>query len=183
MGHPHEITPLTAGNIAPDFTLTDALSGARIRLHDWLGQIVVLDFWSVECPWSQRYDAYFAVLITPEMAAQGVRLALINSNAHETVEQIQAAARERGLPGPVLHDAGNQVADAYGALTTPHVFVVERDGRIVYQGAVDDRNFRQPEARVHYLDDALQAILTGERPTVSNTPTYGCTIVRVFENS
>ena len=174
------IKPLQAGEAAPDFTLPDILNGKPVRLHNWLGQIVILNFWSVECPWSQRYDSYFASLITPE-SDQGVHLALINSNMTETVDQIRAAANERGFDSPVLRDEGNRVADAYGALTTPHVFVVGRDGRIAYQGAVDDRNFRQPEPTQHYLDDALQAILSGEPPPAPNTPTYGCTIVRVQE--
>jgi peroxiredoxin len=175
-----QIVPLPVGAVAPDFTLTDALSGETYSLSELAGQIVVLDFWSGECPWSRQYDAYF-IERAPEWAAQGIVLLHINSNANETPADIDEVADELGISVPILHDTGNVVADAYGAVTTPHVFVVGPDGRLAYRGAVDDRSFRQREATVNYLDNALAALLAGQRPDPAETQPYGCAIMRQYD--
>jgi hypothetical protein len=70
------------------------------------------------------------------------------------------------------------VADLYQALTTPHVFVIDRDGILRYAGAVDDVSFRQRRPTRFYLDEAVEALLDGQLPAVAETPAYGCTIVR-----
>lgn len=174
-----DITPLTPGTAAPDFKLTDILSGDEVRLSALRGQVVVLNFWSAECPWSRYYDEYFAVRAS-EWAGQGIWLLHIASNATESPDDIEQKAHELGVNAPVLYDPGNEVADAYGALTTPHLFVIDAGGVIVYQGAVDDRSFRQPEPTANYLDAALDAVRAHRLPDPAQTPAYGCTIVRDF---
>jgi peroxiredoxin len=146
-------------------------------LSDLRGQLVVLDFWSHECPWSRRYDPYFAGQVEA-WAGRGIRFLAVNSNADEADEAVRATLAECGLPFDVLRDAGNVVADAYGALTTPHVYVLDREGRLAYRGAVDDLTWRQVEPRVHYLDEALAALLAGRAPERAVTAPRGCTIVR-----
>lgn len=170
-------TPLTPGSAAPDFSLIDVVSGESVTLAALMGRGVVLNFWSVECPWTRYYDDYLA-----ERGAvwgeNGVSLVLVNSNANEAPEEMRDMADAYEMHGPILHDAGNAVADAYGAITTPHIFVIHPDGLIVYQGAIDDRSFRQPEPTVNYLDAAVEALLAGRYPEIAETPSYGCTIVR-----
>ncbi len=83
-----------------------------------------------------------------------------------------------GMGGPILHDPGALVADLYGAIATPHLFVISPAMTVIYQGAVDDRSFRQPEPTTNYLDAAVQALMVGGLPAVAETPAYGCTIVR-----
>ncbi len=172
-----EITPLPVGTLAPDFLLPDVLSQGSIKLSALRGQIVVISFWSMECPWSRHYDGYLAGLPTA-WGDQDVRLLLIDSNLNETVEAMRQLAGEIGMPGPLLHDADCAVANDYGALTTPHIFIVDQTGKLAYQGAIDDRNFRQKEATVNYLDAAVEALLAGRAPDPAETPAYGCTIVR-----
>lgn len=174
-----EIVPLSPGEEAPGFTLTDIFSGEEVQLGALRGQVVVLNFWSGECPWSRQYDAIFAVRAA-EWAEQGIRLLHIESNANEPPEEAARRAVELGVNAPILHDPRNEVADAYGALTTPHAFVIDPAGRVAYQGAVDDRSFRQREATVNYLDAAVEALLSGQPPDPAETPAYGCTIVRHF---
>jgi peroxiredoxin len=170
-------TPLLPGSAAPDFTLTDVVTGVPVTLSAVIGRGVVLNFWSVECPWTRYYDDYFV-----ERAAVwgkfGVSLIMINSNANESREEMHDMADAYGMGGPILHDIGSVVADAYGAITTPHIFVIHPEGLIIYQGAIDDRSFRQPEPTVNYLDLAVEALLAGESPAIAETPAYGCTIVR-----
>jgi peroxiredoxin len=170
--------PLTPGTQAPDFTLPD-LEGQTIQLGALRGKIVVITFWSVNCPWAQKYDAYFEQR-SAEWGRAGIVLLAINSNADEPPEHIRDAVDERGLTFRVLLDEGNPVADAYGALTTPHVYIVDQDGVIVYQGAVDDTTFRQREPTVNYVDEAVAALLAGDALQHTETPAVGCTIVRSF---
>ena len=172
-----DIVSLALGAPAPDFELPAVNGDQTVRLSDLRGHVVVIDFWSSECPWSQRYDPYFSERM-PVWAEQGIRFLAVNCNADETDEQVRVALAEHGLPFTVLRDAGNVVADAYGAITTPHVFVVDRDGKLAYRGAVDDRTFRQKVATVKYLDEALAALLAGRAPEQAHTKARGCTIVR-----
>ena len=168
---------LTIGGPVPDFDLPVIDGEESIRLSDLRGQIVVIDFWSHECPWSQRYEPYFAEQVGT-WAQQGIRLLVINSNANESDVEVRAALDERRLSFTVLRDAGNAVADAYGAITTPHVYVIDREGQLAYRGAVDDLNWRQTEPNVHYLDEALAALLAGKAPEQAVSQPRGCTIVR-----
>ncbi len=158
---------------APDFTLPD-LNGTPHRLSDYRGRIVVLNFWSAECPWSARGDETLRAYLD-EWGA-GVVLLPIASNANEPREMLSRVARERGLP-LVLHDASRKVAEAYQAQTTPHLFVIDPQGILRYQGALNDITFRRKTPTRHYLKDAVNALLRGESPQPAETPPYGCTIV------
>jgi peroxiredoxin len=170
--------PLPPGAPAPDFTLPD-LAGQSVRLSALRGEIVVIVFWSVNCPWARRYDGYFDRKAA-EWARKGIVLLAIDSNADESPESIREAVRERGLTFRVLLDEGNRVADAYGAVTTPHVIIIDRDGIVAYHGAVDDVTFRQREPTVNYVDEAVMAMLVEAPLPHAVTPAYGCTIVRAF---
>jgi peroxiredoxin len=175
-----EVIPLQSGSEAPDFTLNNVITGEPITLSDLRGQAVIINFWSLECPWSRKFDEYFLTR-APEWEAAGLWLLFIDSNDNEAIYDIQDLVEEIGIPNPVLRDPGNRVADHYGALTTPHIFVIAANGIIVYQGAVDDRSFRQQEATINYLDAAVDALLGGRRPDPADTTAYGCTIVRRFD--
>jgi hypothetical protein len=92
---------------------------------------------------------------------------------------LRSVSGERGLP-LLLHDPDQQVADLYGAQTTPHLFVVDPEGILRYQGALDDVTFRRRVPTQQYLLQAVAALLAGELPEVDQTPVYGCMIVRAF---
>lgn len=159
---------------APDFTLPD-LDGAIHRLGDTRGRITIVNFWSAECPWSARADA----VLLPWLAGWGERVAYLPlaCNANEPPELLAEQARERGL-SLLITGAGRGVVDAWGAATTPHVFVVDPSGILRYRGAFDDITFRQRTATRHYLREAVEALLAGRLPDPAETPAYGCAIVR-----
>lgn len=164
------------GEPVKDFRLKTA-SGEFLSLEQFRGNVVVIVFWSAECPVSTEYDAFFNALFGRYSEGQIVVLG-IDSNVHYGQDEIVTAVAERGVRFPVLRDADATIADYFGALTTPHVFIVDAAGRLAYAGAVDDRTFRQPEATVNYVDQALDALLAGETPPTTETQPYGCTIVR-----
>lgn len=159
---------------APDFDLPD-VHGAHHRLSDYCGRIVIVDFWSAECPHSERTDHYLLELVAGWKG--DVALLSVAANRSESRQMVEEAATTRRLP-VVLIDAEQSVADLYQAVTTPHVFVIDRDGSLRYRGAVDDITFRQRTATRFFLRDAVEALLRGELPDPAESPAYGCAIVR-----
>ncbi len=172
-------SPLVPGQSAPAFTLLD-LQGQPYSLPGAPGKVVVLNFWSAECPGSARVDQE----IQPFLARWGSRVAwwLVASNANEPPDLLlqaaqERAARERGA-GPVLHDPHNRVADLYGAQTTPHLFVIDTQGILRYQGSFDDVTFRRRIATRGYVVEAVEALLAARQPEISEVPACGCAIIR-----
>jgi peroxiredoxin len=159
---------------APDFELPD-LNGILHRLSDDRGRIVIVNFWSCECPHSERTDS----AITAKLAQWGgdVVVLSIASNRNEKLEDVKKVSEARRLP-IVLLDADCRVADLFDAQTTPHVFVIDRGGILRYRGAVDDATFRQRKPARFFLDEAVESLLAGHSPALTETPAYGCTIVR-----
>jgi len=159
---------------APDFELPD-LQGNLHELSDYRGKIVIVNFWSAECPHSERTDrSTMACLV---QWGGDVELLSVASNRSESAQVVEEVAKVRRLP-KVLMDAGHVVADLYEAVATPHVFVVDKDGILRYRGAVDDVKFRQPQATRFFLEEAVEALLEGHLPALTETPAYGCAIVR-----
>jgi peroxiredoxin len=167
-------TMISTGLPAPDFSLPD-LDGQLHTLSSARGRVAVVNFWSAECPLSERADR--EVLVYLEGWGQAVRYFTIAANTNEPTELIRQVSQERGL-SLVLRDHDQRIADAYGAQTTPHFFVVDRIGVLRYQGALDDVTFRQRTATRFYLKQAVEALLAGRKPDMDQTPAYGCTIVR-----
>ena len=158
----------------PDFELPD-LNGSTHRLSDHRGRIVIVNFWSCECPHSERTDK--AILSMFVQWQENVSMLTIASNRNESAEALKEAAESRRLP-QVLHDADCAVANLFDAQTTPHVFVIDKDGILRYRGAVDDVTFRQWKPTRFFLDEAVESLLAGQLPTLTESPAYGCVIVR-----
>ena len=165
------------GQMIGDFTLTD-LQGKAHTLSQYRGKIVLLDFWSATCPFSARYEERLKAIAT-EYASQGVVTLAIDANKTEPLELVQRVAAERRVPFPILIDPGNRIADQLGGLTTPHVFLLDAQRRLVYQGAIDDEGLRPKPVTHRYLRDALDALLAGRAVTTSRTEPIGCSIKRV----
>jgi peroxiredoxin len=159
---------------APDFELPD-LQGNSHKLSDYRGRVVIVNFWSAECPHSERTDRSTMACLVQWGA--DVEMLSIAANRNESPQLVEEVANARRIP-TVLLDADHTVADLYGALTTPQAFVVDRDGILRYRGAVDDVTFRQRKATRFFLEQAVEALLDGRSPEIQETPAYGCTIVR-----
>jgi len=159
---------------APDFELPD-LEGKLHKLSDYRGRIVIVNFWSAECPHSERTDrSTMACLV---QWGEGVVMLPIAANRSESAQMVEEAANTRRLP-TVLMDAEQIVTDLYEAVATPHVFVIDREGILRYRGALDDVRFRQPGVTRFYLEEAIEALLDGRDPALEETLAYGCAIVR-----
>lgn len=168
------MTFMQINEAAPDFELPD-LQGICHALGSYRSRIVIVNFWSAECPHSERTDRYLVDSL--ELWGGEVVMLSIAANRSESAQGVAEAANARRLP-TVLIDAEQAVVNLYEALTTPHVFLVDRQGLLRYRGAVDNITFRQRQAIRFFLQEAVEAVLHGRAPEVSETPAYGCAIVR-----
>ena len=173
----------TVGALAPDFSL-GATDGQVHKLSEARGQVVVLEWFNPDCPFIQEAHGKGALETRPaSLAAEGVRWIPINSNTTGATGsdpgQNAAAVSRYALPGPVWMDPTGAVGRAYGASTTPHLFVIDAQGVLIYVGAPDNAPLGQlsgGEARVDYLGDAVRAAKEGTPPTTPRTKAWGCTV-------
>ena len=160
---------------APEFELPD-LDGGVHKLSDYRGQVVIIDFWSCECPHVERTDRLIADWCEQKWGRY-VSLLRVASNASESPLVLKEAVARKHIP-LLLLDEGSIVASLYAAQTTPHVFVINDTGRLRYRGAVDDTNFARRQPTRFYLEEAVDAVLSGKAPAVTDTQPYGCAIIR-----
>jgi thiol-disulfide isomerase/thioredoxin/mono/diheme cytochrome c family protein len=172
---------------AADFELQDVRSGRAVKLADFFNQgtptknIVVLVFTGVACPIGDLYMPTLGAL-AEAYKDKGVKFLAINSNAHDTIDQVADHARRFTVPFPVLKDPGNVVADVNLVERTCEVFVIAGMREIRYRGAIDDQyglGTRKDAPTHRYLADALDAILAGRKVATSVTPVAGCPLDRV----
>ena len=179
-------TTLRIGEPAPDFTLKDVRTGDDVKLSDFKGdKIVVVTFQSTKCPWNyMRPEAGYERVLYPlsqAYAAKDVVFLAINSNASESAESLKAYAEEHETPYPILKDPGNEVADAYGGKTTPHFFLIDKQGILRYQGGYEQSPTNPQKCGQmdeQYLVPAIEAVLAGAEPAQTVTKSKGCTIER-----
>ncbi len=143
-------------------------------------EAVAVIFTCNHCPYARAWEGRI-VSIQNDYADQGVQVLAINANDAEKYPddgfpRMHQRAEEKNFTFPYLHDESQEVASAYGAERTPEVFLFDGDRKLVYHGAVDD-NYDDPDAvQENYLRDAVEAVLSGQGLSVSQTRTVGCTI-------
>lgn len=164
------------GDTAPDFTLPD-LKGAQVTLSKIEG-VRVLEWVNPDCPFVQRhYTAGTMKKLAADYGAKGVTWLTINSTNYMTAEANQKFAEAHALTQTILLDPSGAVGHLYGAATTPHMFVIDAGGKIVYAGAIDsDPRGTGGAAVTNYVAAALDELLAGKPVTTSETTPYGCSV-------
>jgi peroxiredoxin len=164
---------------APTFRLR-GVDGAEHSLEDYGdAEALVLVQSCNHCPYVQAWEGRMKA-IQREYADRGVRLVAINSNdadshPEDSFDEMERRGKREGFNFDYLWDEDQSVARALGSERTPEVFLFDRDRRLVYHGAIDDS--RDESGVTHeYLRDALEAVLEGSEPAVSETPPSGCTV-------
>lgn len=164
------------GKEVSDFTLQD-LQGQSVSLSSFRGKPVMIHFWSAKCPFVVRYEERLKA-ITRDYAGK-VTVLGINPNVNDTLEETIQVSGKRGVNYPILMDPGNKIADQFGAVTTPHIFIIDAQGKLVYEGAVDNQGWNEGKTPdKHYVRDALDALLAGKKIEKNKTRTAGCTVKR-----
>jgi peroxiredoxin len=172
------------GKPAPDFTATD-ITGKTHRLSDYKGKIVVLESYNYDCPFVRNHYKTGAMQeLQSELTQKGVVWFVVNSvhpghANYRTREAAQKEWNELGIKATAwLDDSSGAIGKAYGMRTTPHMFVIDKDGTLVYEGAIDDRpsSSGDPRKARNYVREVVNKLLAGEKPEVTQTRPYGCSV-------
>lgn len=169
------------GTNAPGFQLK-GVDGKSYSLSDFKGKVVVLEWVNPHCPFSDRHAREKTMTELAKQHGEVVWLGINSTNPRsdnfETPADYQAYIQQQGISYPVLYDESGATGHAYGARTTPHMFIVDPQGKIAYNGAIDDDpSGRKPKAqRVNYVGNGLNSERTGGKPDPAATKPYGCTV-------
>jgi peroxiredoxin len=173
------------GEGAPQFALTDT-NGKALALSDFKGKYVVLEWFNHQCPFvGKHYKSRNMQQLQKTYTGQGVIWLSINSThpkhqEYRNAEQSNALMKIAGAsPTAVLLDSEGKVGALYGAKTTPHMFVVNPDGVLIYAGAIDDKRSTDVEdikGAKNFVSAALNEAISGNKVTVANTASYGCSV-------
>lgn len=167
------------GDVAPDWKELPGIDGKKLSLADLKKkEVVVLAFICNSCPYAVDYEDRL-ISFAKKYSEKSSPVALVAVNVNKVDEDLPAMmkkkAKEKGFNFPYLFDETQQIAKDYGAGFTPEFFVLNRDRKIVYMGAMDD----SPDAdnvKRRYLDEAIAAALDGKLPEVRETVPIGCRI-------
>jgi peroxiredoxin len=164
---------------APPFDLP-GIDGRRHSLNDYAAKPALAVVWSCNhCPYVQAWEGRM-IELQREFGDRGFHLVAVNSNDAEnypedSFDAMKARAEQRGFNFDYLYDEDQSVLRAYRAERTPEVFLFDRDRKLVYHGAIDDSR-EEGGVSQRYLRDAIEAVLAGEEPPVSETPPVGCSV-------
>ena len=163
------------GKPAPQFSLNDS-SGKAVSLSDFSGKVVVLEWVNPQCPFVVRhYQAGTMKTLADKYGGKVVWLA-INTTSSATPADNAAWISQYSLPYPILSDSDGTVAKTYGAKTTPHMFIIDRQGKLVYRGGIDDDPQGNKSDRANYVEKAVDQLLAGQAVSQSETRSYGCSV-------
>ena len=168
----------SSGKRAPEFEL-NSFDGKTVSLSDYRGKIVVLEWLNFECPFSRyHYETKNTMVeLAKKYKGKNVVWLAVNSTSHTTPEPNKDFAKRHELPYLILDDRSGKVGRAYGAETTPHMYIIDPRGRIVYEGAIDDSPLGQKkEGVINYVDNALAELTAGKAVSTPKTKPYGCTV-------
>lgn len=178
---------LSIGSTAPmaGVKMKDAVSGKDYSLQDLqLENGLLVIFSSNTCPfvlaWEEKYPG-----LHKRAAHNKIGMALINSNEafrhdQDTPEAMAKRAEEGGYKSPYLIDSDHRLADAFGAKTTPHVYLFDADMKLVYRGSIDNKfEKREKVADEFYLNEAIAQLASGQTIDPAETREIGCSIKRV----
>ena len=168
------------GDTAQDFNLKN-VNGKMVSLagiKNAKGYIVV--FTCNQCPYAKAYEQRI-IELHKKYAPLGFSVVAINSNDKDVVpgdsfEQMKKLAKKKKYPFPYLYDESQEVAKAFGATRTPHVYVLDKDRVVRYIGAIDDNSEDPALAKEKYVSGAVDALLGGQEVSVKETKAIGCGI-------
>ena len=170
------------GKPAPDFTGTD-INGKTVKLSDYKGKIVVIESYNSDCPFcNNQYKTGAMQELQSDLASKGVVWLLVNSvnrnnSSHRTPDQAKQEIADKKIVATAwLDDSSGAVGHLYGMKTTPHMFVVDKTGTLVYDGAIDNKPDPMHDPRIarNYVREVMDALIAGKPVPVAQTKPYGC---------
>jgi peroxiredoxin len=173
------------GTNAPDFSVTDS-KGKTQSVSQYKGKYVVLEWFNPECPFVKKhYGGGNMQKLQEEFTGKGVVWLSIDSSApgkegHLTAEQANQKMTEwKTKQTALLLDPDGKAGQTYGAKNTPHMFIINPEGKVIYEGAIDSKASANPAdiaGASNYVKAALDESLGGKPVTTANTKPYGCSV-------
>lgn len=165
------------GDVATDFKLKN-VDGKMVSLADFndaKGYVVIFD--CNTCPYSKAYNQRI-IDLNEKYSAKGFPVITINANegSGDSYSEMVRIANKKKYKFPYLYDESQDVAKAYGATNTPHVFILSKDLKVSYIGAIDDSPRNAAGVSKRYVEDAVDALLKGTAIPVTKTKAIGCGI-------
>ena len=175
----------TIGQPAPDFELRDT-SGKPVKLADFKGKHVVLEWTNPGCPFVQKhYNSQNMQGLQKEYTAQNVVWLSVSSTAKGSYDYLDPTALNAkykdwgAAQTAMLIDESGDVGKSYGARTTPHMYVIDPTGKLVYAGGIDDKRSSNPadvKTAKNFVKAALGESMSGKPVTTTSAPPYGCSV-------
>ena len=171
---------LNIGDNAPEFRDLPGVDGRSYSLDSFKdSKAVVISFTCNHCPYAQAYEDRFMDLVR-EFSPKGVAFIAINSNddknyPDDSFDKMKERAQSRQFTFPYVRDDSQETARSFGAVCTPHIFVLDQDRKLVYEGGIDD-NWKEPEKAKPQLRSALEAIVNDQPVQEPRTNPLGCSI-------
>lgn len=182
---PNAQAEVEVGKPAPEFTATDT-NGVEHKLSDFKGKNIVLEWSNHECPFVvKHYEGGNMQKLQKEATDNGaVWLTIVSSaegkQGNVTAEEANKIMAEAGTHSTArMLDASGEIGKLYGAKTTPHMFVIDKEGMLVYAGAIDSDSSHKAESiegATNYVREALNSLNAGEPIKVASTNPYGCSV-------
>jgi peroxiredoxin len=177
---PRDAEGAASGRRAPEFRL-NSFDGRAVRLSNYRGKTVVLEWLNFECPFVVHHYGKPNTMtqLAKKYKDKDVVWLAINSTSHTTPEANKAFAEKHKLAYPILDDRSGEVGHAYGAKTTPHMYIIDARGNIAYDGAIDNSPQGKTPAGAkltNYVDKALAELTAGKEVSTKNTKPYGCSV-------
>jgi len=179
------LAQVVSNQAAPNFTLTDT-NGQKHSLSDYKGKFVVLEWFNPDCPFVKKhYNSGNMPKLQKQYTSKGVVWLSVDSSAageegsYPPQGLNKFMAGKGGSPTAVFADADGRVGHLYGAQTTPHMFVIDPKGTLIYQGAIDDTpsaGIEDLKTAKNYVSAALDAAMNNKPVAVSTTKSYGCSV-------
>ena len=173
------------GEAAPDFTATDS-NGKSHHLADYKGKYVVLEWHNQGCPYTRKhYESGNMQRLQKEWTGKGIVWFTVISSAPGTQGYVTASdendyvKRMHAVPTAVLLDPDGTVGHLYAAKTTPHMYIIDPKGTLIYNGAIDDHPTSDPgdiPNSKNYVSAALEQVMSGKAVTDAATRPYGCSV-------
>jgi peroxiredoxin len=165
---------------APDFKLKN-YDGKEVKLADYKGKIVVLEWINQECPFVRYHYEKKPTMkeLAKKYKEKKVVWLAIDSTNHQKTEKNKEYVGKNKILHPILDDRSDKVGRAYKATNTPHMFIINTYGNIVYNGAIDNAPLgKVPKDKeyVNYVDKALEKLTSDKTVTIAKTKPYGCTV-------
>jgi peroxiredoxin len=165
------------GQPAPQFTLQN-YDGKNVSLTAYAGKYVVLEWTNPECPFVQaHYQKHTMTDLAAKYKDKDVAWIAINSTHDVTNDFDKNWAAQQNISYPILNDASGATGHSFGATNTPDMFVIGKDGVLLYRGAIDnDPDGDKGADHINYVDRALSEVLSGKPVSIPQTKAYGCTV-------